>query len=441
MRIRLLNFLRQRLGLDRAIAASSATQMLRFITGPVTMLLIIRFLTPEEQGFFYSFAGVMGIQVFLEAGFSQSITQFTSREFAHLRFNRQGLLVGNRASLSRLRSIFHKANRYYKLTAAVLTLALAGGGYWFFSLKDSHGVPWMIPWFVASACAGLSFLMTPFWAILEGCNRVAHIAVYRFWQTLAGFAMSAICLFLDQGIYTVVWASVFMIVYPLIYLAYRWRGMIVQIMRPAGSQQVSWRGEIWGFQWRIAAIWGFKYMLFPMTPALAFALAGPIVAGQVGLCYQLAFTGGVLGTVWTVTKLPYWGTLLAQGKDQEFRADWKNASKKHIGVTLLTQLGAFMVIATVQTMGFSFSDRFLSPLAFGGLAMGMFFHSFWLIFSHYFRAKREEHFVSITGVASLLYIGTAWLSSSLGDHSITYSFALANLVGAVTSYLIWNKIK
>lgn len=426
--------------MDRAVGASSFTQLLRLVTGPVTMILIIRHLSPEEQGFFYSFAGVLGIQVFLEAGFAQSITQFSSREFGALRFNHRGLLIGKPAALSRLRSIFHKANRYYTAMAAVLTLALAFGGYLFFSSKPDHGVPWIIPWMVVSICAGIGFLLTPFWAVLEGCNRVAEISTYRLMMTLVGFGSSAIALSMNLGIHVTTWTSIVTVLFPIGYLLFRWNPFLRQILRPAGLEQISWGREIWGFQWRIAATWGFKYMLFPMTPALAFALAGPIVAGQVGLCYQLAFTGGVLGTVWTVTKLPYWGTLLAQGKVQEFRDDWKTASKKHIGVAILTQVGALFVIATLQIMGASFSNRFLSPLAFGGLALGMFFHSFWLVFSHYFRAKREEPFVVITGLASMVYIGTAWLTSSLGDLSITYSFALANFGGAIASYLIWKKL-
>lgn len=428
------------LGMDWAIATSTATQLLRFITGPATMVLILRHLSPEEQGFFYSFGSVLGIQVFLEAGFAQSITQFSSREFASLRFNNQGLLTGSPKALSRLRSIFHKANRYYMAMAAVLTLALTLGGYLFFSSKPDHGVPWVLPWLVVSIGAGIGFLLTPFWALLEGCNKVAEISAYRLWMTLAGFGTTAICLSLGLGINVATWTSIITVLFPIAYLLKRWKPFIFQMLRPAGSEQVSWGREIWSFQWRIATTWGFKYMLFPMTPALAFALDGPVAAGQVGLCYQLAFMGSVLGTVWTVTKLPYWGTLLAQDKTREFRDDWKKASKKHVGVAVLTQLGALAAITVIQMADFSFSKRFLSPLAFGGFALGIFFHSFWLIFSHYFRAKREEPFVLITAVSAIVYIGIAWLTTSLGDLSITYSFALANFIGAITSYLIWKKL-
>lgn len=425
--------------MDRAIAASSATQLIRFATGPVTMILIVAFLSPEAQGFYYSFGGVVGIQVFLQAGFAQSITQFTSKEFASLGFNRQGLLTGDLAALSRLRSIFQKANRYYAMMAGVLTIALAVGGYFFFSSKPDHGVPWQIPWFVISACAGVGFLLTPIWAMLEGCNLVAHVAIYRFWMTLVGFGTAAICLISGLGIYVSLWTSVASLTFPIAYLFLRWRHLILQILRPPGREQVSWRKDIWGFQWRIAMVWAFKYLLFPITPALAFALFGPIVAGKIGLCYQLALIGCAIGTTWTVTKIPRWGAMIAQGKLYNFEREWLTGSKFHIGVVVLSQLGALFAISLIHLIGFEFSGRFLSPPAFCGFALGIVFHSFWLVFSHYFRASRQEPFLMVTIISAVIYLGAAWAFKSQGSIAITYSFALANLIGSIISFFIWKK--
>lgn len=422
--------------MDRAIGASSATQLIRFITGPITMLLIIRYLTPEEQGFFYSFAGVMGIQVFLEAGFSQSIIQFSSKEFSRLRFNRQGLLVGNRESLSRLRSIFHKANHYYTLMAAVLALALVGGGYWFFSLKDSHGVPWMIPWFVASASAGLGFLLTPFWAVLEGCNRVAQIAVYRFWLTLSGFAVSATCLALDQGIYTVVWGSIFMVVYPVIYLVYRWRGLIAQIMRPAGRHQVSWGGEIWGFQWRIAGTWMSRYFLESGVVPLVFHVSGAVVAGQTGLTFQLLKTIASVASMWTVTKIPAWGGMAARGEWSAVVASWRPAATRHVLINLIGLAGIWLLLAALSKYLPVVGDRFLPVLLMSGYALGWFLYSIWLSCSHFTRALCMEPFVFLHVVVGILFLAITFGAPANHSETIPWAFAFVHFPAAVVACFI-----
>ena len=314
---RIKHFLKSRIGLDRAIGASSLTQLMRFVTGPITMVLMIRHFTPEEQGFYYSFGGVVGLQVFLEAGFAQSITQFTSREFAVLRFNSAGVLTGSPAALSRLRSLLNQANRYYRTMAAVLTFCLASGGYWFFSTKPSHGVPWVIQWFVVCISSGIGFLLTPFWAFLEGCNRVAQVATYRMWSTLAMFVVTAAGLIMGFGLYVVVWGAIFGLAFPLAYLALRWKKLIFQVLRPPGKHRISWRKEIWGFQWRIAGTWMSRYFLESGIAPLVFHISGPAAAGQVGMTFQIVRMIGGIANTWTTTKIPYWGALAARNRWQQ----------------------------------------------------------------------------------------------------------------------------
>lgn len=441
-RNKLPDLLRRLLGIDRAIAASTVTQLMRFGTGPITMLLIIRYLSPAEQGFFYSFAGVMGIQVFLEAGFAQSITQFTSREFAWLRFNKEGHLVGRRASLSRLRSIFHNANKYYLYGAVVLASVLSGGGYLFFSTHEDHGVAWKIPWLVASICAGFNFLLTPIWAVLDGCNRVAEIATYRFWLTLIGFLASTICLPMGLGIHLVTVSSIVTLIFPLAYLGLRWRGLIFQIFRPAGHEQVSWRKEIWGFQWRIAGTWMTRYFLESGIAPLALQLCGVVVAGQIGMTFQIVKLVGGVANTWTVVRIPAWGALAAQGKWSEIEASWRSAAKRSIIICILG-LGSFLAgLFVFEHLWPSVADRFLDIPSAAGFVIGWVLYSVWLVSMHYTRALRMEPYTLLhlaVGVAFL--IACTGLSGYLGDRTIPWSFGAVHLPAAIAALWILRRVK
>jgi O-antigen/teichoic acid export membrane protein len=442
MKTRLLNFLRNRLGLDRAIAASTATQLMRFVTGPVTMFLIIRYLSPEEQGFMYSFAGVVGIQVFLEAGFAQSITQFTSKEFASLRFNKQGLLTGSPAALSRLRSIFHKSNRYYSAMAAVLALALAVGGYFFFSSKSSHGVPWVIPWFVISACAGVGFLLTPIWAILEGCNRVAEVATYRFWTTIVGFTTTALALILKQGIYVSLWTALVGLVFPVLYLSFRWRRLILQFLRKPGREQVSWRKDIWGFQWRIAGTWMSRYFLESGITPLAFQLAGPIAAGQIGMTFQIVRLIGGVANSWTVMKIPAWGALAAKGKFSEIETSWFHAARRSVGICALGLVGFIIGLVLLREIWPTAYSRFQEPRLAAGFAIGWLLYSFWLVSMHYTRALRKEPYTFLHVAVGIVFLTACiGLASRLGAATIPWIFALVHLPAAFLAISMRRKVR
>ena len=64
--MKIFNTLLNKIGVDAAIFYLSLGRILQGAGGLITLLLISRFMTQEEQGFYYTFASVLGIQVFFE---------------------------------------------------------------------------------------------------------------------------------------------------------------------------------------------------------------------------------------------------------------------------------------------------------------------------------------------------------------------------------------
>jgi hypothetical protein len=431
------------LGIDRAIGVTSATQLMRFVTGPITMLLIIKYLTPTDQGFYYAFAGVAGIQVFLEAGFAVSIAQFTAKEFAGLRFTKSGFLTGRSENLSRLRSIYQKAFRYYSAMGVVLTFGIGIGGYVFFSSRPSEGVHWQIPWVVVAVCMGFQFLLTPFWAILEGCNRVADVATYYFWMTLIGFTASALGFVITQSLDVVIFTSVASLLTGYAYIFSKWLKLRSQVIRPFRKhQQVAWFKDIWGFQWRIAIVWGAKYILFFSMAPIAMAVGTPELAGRVGITFQLAFFACSLASSFTNTKIPRWGAMISNNNCQSFYSEWLRFSKLHVlaSTTFMVVLLVVFSLATLLVPGIS--SRFLTLEAFAILAIAMVAHAFWLCFSHFFRSGRIEPYTGLTVIAAVTYLMLIYLwkhwPNALG---IASAFFVTNAIAAFFAYFIWTQRK
>ena len=55
-------------GIDRPIAYAIASHVWRVIAGPVGLFLVATFLTRIEQGYYYTFASILGLAVFFELG-------------------------------------------------------------------------------------------------------------------------------------------------------------------------------------------------------------------------------------------------------------------------------------------------------------------------------------------------------------------------------------
>jgi hypothetical protein len=95
------------------------------LAGRLSIVLIPAFLSPTQQGFYYTFASVLALRVFFELGLNQVIIQLVSYETAHLTIHDDGTASGNAARIHRLDGLIRLLRRWYTF-AAVLFVVLAG---------------------------------------------------------------------------------------------------------------------------------------------------------------------------------------------------------------------------------------------------------------------------------------------------------------------------
>src|ERR1035437_7290365 len=370
--IKHLHTFRRWAGVDRAGVFFNAAQMTRLVTGPITMALVLRYLTPEIQGYFYAFAGVAAMQIFLEMGFSQNILQFASHEFARLRFTPAQTLEGDPVAKSRLISLGRLAFGYYAVAAVIVLFAIGIGGHVFFNISDHHAVArlgaaavenaalaakstpghhavaWQGAWWMIAVTAALSLAINPAWSLLNGCNQVAVVAKVSFWAALASFAVNAVALIARAGIYASAIGSVFSLLLSVGYLALRWKPFLAQFLEHPRHGQVSWAREIWPFQWRIAVSWMSGYFIFDIINPIAFYFCGPVAAGQLGMSLQLVRMIYNVAMAWIYTKAPRFGMLIAAKAWQEMDSLWRRSTLQSF---IICFLGMASFLAAIPFIG------------------------------------------------------------------------------------------
>lgn len=177
-------WLHEVLGIDKAIAFTILGRGWASVAGLVTVALIARFLSPAEQGYYYTFGSLIALQIVFELGFSFVILQMASHERAHLTFSPDGVISGDPVAHSRLASVLQKTIRWYTSAAVLLAAFLLTAGSHFFSAHQHGGenVSWRIPWYAAALAATLTFQLDPILSFMEGCGFVSNVAVLRFAQ-------------------------------------------------------------------------------------------------------------------------------------------------------------------------------------------------------------------------------------------------------------------
>src|SRR5271163_2989627 len=129
---RVRHWLRHVLGLDRAIAFTVLARGWSSMAGVVTVALIARFLSPAEQGYYYTFGSLVALQIVFELGFSLVILQMASHERAHLTLELDGSVSGSAMAHGRLASVLQKSVRWYSIAAVLMFCTLVPAGFYFF---------------------------------------------------------------------------------------------------------------------------------------------------------------------------------------------------------------------------------------------------------------------------------------------------------------------
>jgi hypothetical protein len=417
--------LKQAIGLDRAIGFTVLARGWSTLAGVITVLLIAHFLNPVEQGYYYTFSSLVALQIVFELGFSFVILQLAAHERAKLQIHDNGSITGDPIAHSRLASVVQRAVRWYTGGALLMAAMLLPAGFQFFLAHRQLGnqVSWQLPWIAVVLATTLTFQMDPLFAFLEGCGRIAPVARMRLTQTIAGTLMAWTTLFLHHGLFA---PAMIISGQALVggYFLFTQRSLLLPLLRHRTVEHfVSWRDEIWPFQWRIAISWLCGYFIFQLFNPVLFAYRGATEAGRMGMSLTIASALSTVAMAWMNTKASPFGTLIAR-RDFEtldllfFRTLRQSAFLLVAGAVVLL-LGLVFVTQRFPIL----AERVLPLPVFSLLLATITCNHFVFSEAIYLRAHKREPFLAVSiAVGLLTACGTLLLGKSWGAPGVTLGY-------------------
>src|SRR5215467_1686384 len=241
---RIRHWIRHVLGVDRAIGFTVLARIWASGAGLVTVVLIARFLSPAEQGYYYTFGSLVALQIVFELGFSFVILQLASHERARLSISRDYDITGGSIAHARLASVLQKSVRWYSIGAVLVAATLIPSGFYFFSThQHAETVAWHLPWYCEAAMAALNFQLDPMLSFLEGCGYVSQVARLRFMQSIAGSLLAWVTLASGHGLFAPSMMLFGMASCSLLWL-YRKRKLLLGLLRfDTGNNRIRWGEE------------------------------------------------------------------------------------------------------------------------------------------------------------------------------------------------------
>lgn len=443
--MRLKKIFIQKLGIDKAIFYTILGKGLQMSTAAFTVLFIAKYLSPNEQGYYYTFGSIVAIQVFFELGLTGIITQFVAHEASHLKFDKE-TITGETIYKSRLASLLKICSKWYSIISIGLLIVLISAGFIFFTYYNSSNtdVKWEGPWITLTLGTIMNFLITPIIAIIEGLGKVKEIAKFRMVQQIIQPIILWGGLYYGLELYVLgidAICRVLLITY-LIRISPIY-SILTLIWKEKITDTISYKNEILPYQWRIAVSWISGYFIFQLFNPVLFATEGPIVAGQMGMTMQALNALQALTLAWINTKSPQLAGFIALKKYEELDILFNKTFKQVVLLGFVILILFVTTINIVQHFNISFfnisiGNRFLPTLPMILMAWSvftMFPVNCWAIYlrSH----KKEPLMINSMVMGILCCLSTLILGKFYGLYGITIGFAFLRLISLVWIRLVF----
>jgi hypothetical protein len=160
------------------------------VAGFVTVLLVPLVLGSVEQGYYYTFASLLALQVFFELGFNVVVTQLVGHEAARLQIDENGRVSGDAVSAARMGSLLRLLWRWYLVAALLFASIVSSAGFFFFERQGSLPArEWAGAWLLLVVLTAVNLFFSPRLAVLEGIGRVGQVARMRLLQSIISFVL------------------------------------------------------------------------------------------------------------------------------------------------------------------------------------------------------------------------------------------------------------
>jgi hypothetical protein len=433
------------LGMDGAVTYTFLARLTNIVSSTGTVLLIIHYLSPIEQGYYYTLLSLVSLQMIFELGFSFVILQLAAHETARLTLSPSGQIEGDIVARRRLAAVFQLTVKWYLRAAIALAVLLLPLGIAFFAGKDkgiTH-VAWFGPWVSAVFAVSLSFLLTPLYSFLEGCNLVREVARMRMIQALFTLLLSWTAIASGHSLYT---SALINFGYAVIGagMLYRWRRLLASLLRCPDTQgAISWRQEVWPFQWKIAVAWLASYFTLQVFTPILFVFRGPQEAGRMGLSLSIVTYIPFLALCWILPKAAPFGRLVNLGQLQELDRVFFRALRQSFALIVAIAAACETGVIAAHRILPGIAARMEPPRIFIFLlaaAIGSFLVQSLAVYLRSF--KREPYLLQSVVVAALTTAVALLTASRWGGAAIALDyFALSGVFGLTWAVLIFRTFR
>lgn len=404
----------QIIGFDFHIVMTLLMRTWGICAGAVTLILLTNYFNPIEQGFYYTYASILTLQIFFELGLTSVIITIVSHETAKLTLNKNNALSGNPESIKRTHDIFSQFTKWYRIVSVLFWIIASIVGFIFFN-KNNHDLiasQWAPQWICLVSLTALNFNMSPRLAFIEAIGKVGNVARLRLVQSILGFLVMWYFMLIGAKLWVVIFVPLISICTSYLWL-FKYENLFNYNRQPLEleTSKINWFNEILPLQWRIAVSWISGYFIFNLFVPAAFRYFGAVEAGKLGIGITIFNAVNTLCLSWAMVKQPLLASYIARGERQKLLSLFRLIMMQVVISNLVLSTAVIISVLIASRLSIELIQRFPDLDVLIWIAIGGVINNFVAAGAIYMRAHREEPMLIPSLVGSVLTIAVVLMNT------------------------------
>jgi hypothetical protein len=389
------------------------------LTGPVTIIVLATYLTPYAQGYFFTFMSLAAARTVAEMGLGQVIIVKMTRLHSPV--------AGEAHALSpRAAGFIRFTAKWFAGAGFVVGALLCLVGT--FLLETGDGLSraeWQPQWLALSVLVGFDIALSGLLFPLEGAGQVRSV---YFCRMVRSFVNSiGLWLFIVAGfqLWSISIALAGSLVWTVYFIATNGK-LVVAALRPGTPvARIDWLSEVFPAQWRLALSSIAEYVSFYTMIPLMYVMHGPLIAGQLGVTWQIAAAISSIAGAVISTRFPEFSRLAEARSIRDLDRLFLTTSLVSMAICLLGALSFWLCVLLFERAGFEIATRVLPLDQVAILMFGILIWHSNLSIASYLRAHGGDPFLpaSLSG-ATLLFVANLTLGRWFGPVGLLWGYAL-----------------
>ena len=413
--------------LSRDFKAAALNQIWRLLSGPLLLFLIPLYLTEQVQGFWFTFISLGALATFADLGFTTIILQFAAHEFAHLSFDQNNKIVGDRYYKERLSSLLQFSIHWAMAVAFAAFPVVFIVGFLVLSSKNSE-VDWFLPWLIYGLGSVLLFVSNTILSFIEGCDSVGNIQKGRLYVSVVYVLAAVSSLIFRFDLYSLSFALFGSAVFGFYFIISKYGSMLEKLYRHQSESKFDWKHHILPLLGKYSVSWISGFLIFSLFTPIAFHFYGAEQAGRIGLSIAAWISVFGLSNVWITIIVPKINMLVQNNDYTNLDSLFFRHLMFAIGTYLLVSLVFFILYFVVGSYS-GIVSRIVGPIELGMLSLCWLFQLIINTLAVYMRAHKQEPLVYMS-------VAMGFYTSSTTLIIATYFDAEYLFLGFLTSY-VW----